>query len=203
MAMNSSPARIVRESIETPASRATGSRPCPRLPATASATCVTVHRIVASKSLLAPEFGRSVHFVRSVLLGAFSPVEGSSFVCESLPLARSLRFSHCPRERELLRAKPSSAFWRLRVAPLAERFPRFFAIVKMDRVVRENLVVLMALARQQHNISRARFFNRQMDGLCPVRFDHVFSDGFLHAYRDIADDLQRIFLPRVVARQNR
>src|SRR5208337_2003239 len=71
--------RSVRESIETPASRAVGSSPCPGSPATASATCVSVHRIVASIGWLSPGFGRSVHLVRKAHLCAFSPVEGSSF----------------------------------------------------------------------------------------------------------------------------
>src|SRR5271157_1253809 len=86
MATKSSPERSVRESIETPASRARGSSPCPGFPATASATCVSVHRIVASISWLSPGFGRSVHLVRKAHLCAFSPVEGSSFrlVCELL-----------------------------------------------------------------------------------------------------------------------
>src|ERR1700741_1171182 len=127
MAMNSSPARIVRESIETPASRATGSRPCPRLPATASATCVTVHRIVASKSLLAPEFGRSVHFVRSVLLGAFSPVEGSSFVCESLPLARSPPFLALPARA---RAFTCQTLFGLLAAPRTPARSALFALLR-------------------------------------------------------------------------
>src|SRR3974390_455920 len=77
MAMNSSPARSVRESIDTPATQAMASSPLPRLPATASATCVTVHRIVASIGWLSQGFVP----MPIALLRAFS--EGSSFVRHS------------------------------------------------------------------------------------------------------------------------
>src|SRR6516162_7435377 len=79
--MNSSPSRSVRESSDTPAIRAMGLSPCPAFPATASATCSIVHRIVASVRWLSQGFGRSVHLVRKALLGACSPVEGPSFIC--------------------------------------------------------------------------------------------------------------------------
>src|SRR5262249_55349662 len=101
MATNSSPARMVRESIETPASRATGSRPTPRLPATASATCVTVHRIVASENLPVSGFGRGLHLVRSARLGAFSPVRGSSLIYESLLWAATCCWCHARERRRL------------------------------------------------------------------------------------------------------
>ncbi len=73
------PAGRVTSNAGTPASRARGSSPCPGSPATALATCVSVHRIVASIGWLSPGFGRSVHLVRKAHLCAFSPVEGSSF----------------------------------------------------------------------------------------------------------------------------
>src|SRR4029077_8805483 len=52
MAMNSSPGRIVRESIETPASRATGSSAPPGLEPTAAAICAIVQSIRSSADLV-------------------------------------------------------------------------------------------------------------------------------------------------------
>src|ERR1700676_4988745 len=71
MAKNSSPVRSVRESIETPATRATGSSPVPALTPRAPATCAIVHRINASRGLL---------YADTPCIGLFSPCfEGSSF----------------------------------------------------------------------------------------------------------------------------
>src|SRR5580692_3563812 len=64
MATNSSPARTVRESIETPATQATGSSPAPALTPSAPATCAIVHRINASRGLLYADTPR---------IGLFSP----------------------------------------------------------------------------------------------------------------------------------
>src|SRR5206468_7486378 len=50
MAINSSPGRTERESIETPASRARGSSPAPVRATKTLATCAIVHRINASES---------------------------------------------------------------------------------------------------------------------------------------------------------
>src|ERR1700692_2759777 len=52
MAMNSSPGRTVRESIETPASRATGSSAPPGLEPTAAAICAIVQSIKSSADLV-------------------------------------------------------------------------------------------------------------------------------------------------------
>src|SRR5256885_1913013 len=49
MAMNSSPARIARESIDTPATQARALSPVPGRVPRASATCAIVHRISSSK----------------------------------------------------------------------------------------------------------------------------------------------------------
>src|SRR6516162_6737000 len=133
MATNSSPARIVRESIETPASRARGSRAGPRFPATASATCVTVHRIVASEHLLVSGFGRGVHLVRTALLGAFSPVEGSSLIYESFlwPVRRAGRFD--ARGPERITCPTCSAFWQLTLTA-DRRMPRELRAFKQGHV---------------------------------------------------------------------
>src|SRR5215469_16843585 len=87
-------------------------------------------------------------------------------------------------------------------APL-ERLPCFLTIVEVNRAVPENLVVLMALARQQHDVPRLGFFNCRMNGFPPVRFNQVLPTGLLHAHHDVADDLQGVLLARIVARQNR
>src|ERR1700688_1569196 len=52
MAMNSSPGRTVRESIETPASRAMGSSAPPGLEPTAAAICAIVQSIKSSADLV-------------------------------------------------------------------------------------------------------------------------------------------------------
>jgi len=43
----------------------------------------------------------------------------------------------------------------------------------------------------------------QPDGLFAVRLDHVFAVRFLQANHDVADDFERIFTLRIIARQNR
>src|SRR2546428_4789917 len=70
MAMNSSPARIVRESIDTPAAQAKGSSPAPARVPSAPATCAIVHRISSSKD---SSYSSILRF------GVFSTFEGSSF----------------------------------------------------------------------------------------------------------------------------
>src|SRR5580692_11904843 len=81
MATNSSPRRNVRESIETPATRARGSSPVPAPTPRAPATCAIVHRINASRGLLYADTPR---------IGLFSPYfEGSSFR-ELTPGSRAL-----------------------------------------------------------------------------------------------------------------
>src|SRR5271170_15826 len=208
MATNSSPARIVRESIETPASRAMGSTPSPRLPSTASATCVSVHRIISSKDLLFPSSGQGFFLVRTTaaLFCPFSPVEGSSFSASRYLWPAGPRLSS-RRDVSALRAKPcamvSCPARRRRVPTIVQCLCRHFAIVKVNRMVCEDLVVLVALACEQNHVSRARFFDRQVNGLRAVRLDHVFSAGLLHAHNNVADDLQRFLLPRVIACQDR
>ncbi len=78
--------------------------------------------------------------------------------------------------------------------------PAYFAIVKVNGAIRKNLVVLVAFACEQNDVSGARFFDGQADGLGAVRFDHVFAAGLLHADDDVADDFQRVFLAGIVAR---
>ena len=70
-------------------------------------------------------------------------------------------------------------------------------------MVGQDLVVFVALSCQEHHISRACFINRHRDGFAAVRLDHVFAAGLLHADDDVADDLERIFLARIVAGENR
>src|SRR5271166_858255 len=219
MAMNSSPARIVRESIETPASRAKGSIPCPLLPATASATCATVHRIVSSKGWLSLGFGRGLGLVRTTALFCpFSPVEGSSLFLRVTALARRpsslwrrvypagsgvkpLPHGHQPPhgDQSALRAKPFAAVRRCHVPAIAERFRCHFAIVKVNRVIRKNLVVLVSFAGQQNDVSLARFFNGQVDRFRAVGFDEIFPAGLLHTHHNVTDDFQGILLSRIVA----
>src|SRR5215469_4788756 len=101
-----------------------------------------------------------------------------------------------------LPAKPSTALWR-RISSIGQRLSRFFAIVKMNRVICKNLVVLVPLSCQQHDVSRARLFDRQPNGFRAVRFDHVLPTGPLHSHHNVTDDFQRVFLARIVAGQNR
>src|SRR4029077_7066432 len=67
MAMNNSPARIVRESIETPATRARGLSPAPSTASIGSETCRSIHRINSLKSW---RYEDTAH------VGAFSPFLG-------------------------------------------------------------------------------------------------------------------------------
>src|SRR6266566_3848678 len=86
MATNSSPARIARESIDTPASRARGSSPAPGRVPKAPATCAIVpHKLLKGLVLVQYRTARSVFnvlrapplvrpaFGRPVLPGARAP----------------------------------------------------------------------------------------------------------------------------------
>src|SRR5215475_11842679 len=87
-------------------------------------------------------------------------------------------------------ARPRWALWRLFVTAFAQHPPRLFAIVEMQRAVSQNLIVLVAFAREQHDIARSRLIHRQRDRLLPILLDKIFRVRFLQANDDVVDDLQ-------------
>src|SRR6266699_2895132 len=102
---------------------------------------------------------------------------------------------------------PSSATSLLALRPfkstLAQGAPCHIAIVKFERSVGENLIILMALSGQQHDVSVSGFLHGHADRLFPVRLDQIFAGGFLQPHNDIADDFQRVLAAGIVARKNR
>src|ERR1700722_20153590 len=114
---------------------------------------------------------------------------------------------HYPSE---LGAKLFAAATRLRsnlrrfvVAAFAQYAPCFFAIIKMQRSVGENLIVLMTFSREQNDVARARLIHRQRDRLLPVGLDEIFRVRLLQADNDVVDDLQRIFCSRIIVGEDR
>src|SRR5216684_9075818 len=89
--------------------------------------------------------------------------------------------------------------WRPFKTPFAQGAPRHFAVVKFERPVGDNLIILMAFSGQQHDVSAAGFLHGHADGLLPVRLDQVFAGGFLQSHDDVADNFQRVFAPRIIA----
>src|SRR6266481_401632 len=154
MAKNSSPARIVRESIETPATRARGSSPAPGAASIGSEICRSVHRINSSKSW---RYEDTAH------VGQFSPFEGSSLVRVTTARSASLPLSIKRATCQTLGRSPSGH--------IHARAARHFAIVKFQCAVGENLVILVTLPSQQQDVSGARFVHRQADGFLAVGLD--------------------------------
>src|SRR5579862_1683634 len=161
MAINSSPGRTVRESIDTPATPATGSRPAGTGTPSASATSATRH-------------------------GIRSPTGSASISSESSQDTKLLL---------LLRRLFRKAF-------AAQNLARLLTIVKLKRAIAQNLRVLVALARQQHDVSRARFVKRHPQRRLAILLDPVAPVYLLQSHHHVVDDAQRIFRARIVARQN-
>ena len=85
----------------------------------------------------------------------------------------------------------------------AQGSPRDVAIIKFESAVSENLIILMAFACEQNDISAARFVHCKADGFFTVGFDQIFSAGFLETHDDVADDFQGIFGAWIVTGQDR
>src|ERR1700730_980348 len=212
MAMNSSPGRTARESIETPASRATGSSAPPGLEPTAAAICAIVQSIKSSADLVCvqrpgialylpfwhPNVSRSAknRVLRVVL-----------FQCLRAWLTRAIRASGVPNHVAFLPKLPPSLAALSRggsilISPLYYCAASHFAIVKLERAIGKNLVIFVAFSGQQNNVAGASFIHRQPDGLLPIRLDNIFAAGFLHPDNDVANNFQRIFLARIVTGKN-
>src|SRR5215469_3215668 len=161
MAINSSPGRTVRESIETPANPAMGSSSAGAGTPSASAISATRHCIRSPTS--------------SALVSSASSQDTKLllFLCRLL-------------------GKPFAA----------QNLPRLLAIVELKRAIAQNLRVFVAFARQQHDVSRARFVKRHSQRRLTILLDPVVSVCFLQSHHHVVDDPQRIFPARVVTRQD-
>src|SRR5256714_7234720 len=82
----------------------------------------------------------------------------------------------------------------------AQDAPRHFAVVKFERLVGKNLIILVTLSGQQHDVSAAGFLQCHANGLFSVRLDQVFAGGFFQSPADVADDFPRGFPVPGVAR---
>src|SRR5260370_42295335 len=99
MAMNSSPARIERESIDTPATRAMGLSRVPGRVPKAPATCAIVHRISSSKDSSYPSTQRLVLFAKflGLLLSRGPPFASPRGVrTPAAPSLLSTQTARCP-----------------------------------------------------------------------------------------------------------
>src|ERR1700686_2383758 len=197
MAMNSSPGRIVRESIETPASRATGSSAPPGLEPTAAAICAIVQSIKSSADLVCVQkqaIAMYFSFWHPIVSGSAKNrvLRVVLFQCPRAWLTPITRASSVPNYRCTSRddyafllnhapilMQPYGRRW-IFITSLDQRGSRLFAIVKLQGAIGKNPVVLMAFSRQQNDVPRASFIHRQTNGLFAVRLDHISAGGFLH-----------------------
>src|ERR1700721_384565 len=141
MAINSAPGRTVRESIDTPAPLATGSRPAGIGTPSASATSATRHRIRSPT-------------------GSASISSASSQDTKLLLLLRRL----------------------FRKAFAAQNLARLLAIVKLKRAIAQNLRVLVAFTRQQHDVSRTRFVKGHSQRRLAILLDPVVPVSLLQSH---------------------
>src|SRR5215469_6978671 len=146
MATKSSSRATVRESIETPASRATESSPWGGVTPRERATSSTVHRIDSSRGWASRVWG---HLCFGELQSPALPVrktggrQGARTQVQH-PLHIKLEQLHCRAQlAERLISVPTPA----------QDPPRLFAVVKIDRAVAQDLVGLMPFARQQHDVA--------------------------------------------------
>src|SRR3984893_14167494 len=212
MAMNSSPGRTVRESIETRASRATGSSAPPGREPTAAAICAIVQSIKSSADLVCVQRPGIVLY-----LPFWHPnVSGSAknralrvvlFQCLRAWLTQVIRASSVPNCDAFLSNLAPMLIGPARcgrglISPLAQRAASHVAIVELQRAIGQNLVMLMAFSGQQHNVASAGFIHRQSNSFFAVRLNDIFAAGFLHPDNNVADDFQRIFLARIVTGKN-
>src|ERR1700743_2753620 len=79
----------------------------------------------------------------------------------------------------------AATFWRLVLTPFAHRAPRLFAIIKMQRAVGQNLIVLVALAREQHDVARPRLIHRQRNRFLSILLDQIFRVRLLQPDDDV------------------
>src|SRR5215472_7429776 len=75
---------------------------------------------------------------------------------------------------------------------------RDLPIIEGNRTAAQDLYLLMALARDQHDVSLAGFAKRNMNRLPPVRFGLESCSRTLQSHQRIIDDGQRIFTPRII-----
>src|ERR1700747_502936 len=87
----------------------------------------------------------------------------------------------------------------LRKSLAAQNLARLLAIVKLKRAIAQNLRVLVALARQQHDVSRARFVKRHSQRCLTILLDPVVPVYLLQSHHHVVDDAQGIFRARLVA----
>src|ERR1700730_7791381 len=190
MAMNSSPGRTARESIETPASRATGSSAPPGLEPTAAAICAIVQSIKSSADLVCvqrPGIALYLPFWHPNVSGSAKnrAVRVVLFQCLRPWLTQAIRASGVPNSDAFLSNLGPILIGPARcgrspISPLNQCASSHFAIVKLEGAVGKNLVILMAFSGQQHNIARPSFVHRQPDRFFAVRLDDIFAVGFLH-----------------------
>src|SRR5262249_40396576 len=96
-----------------------------------------------------------------------------------------------------LAARPVSTAGRVEPA-LAQLPLRHASIIPGKRAVGEDLVVLVSLPREQHDVAGAGLVEGQADGLLAVRLDEVPPVALLQSHYDVPDDLEGILLARVV-----
>src|SRR5215469_16976364 len=143
MATKSWPPATVRESIETPANRATGSRPPGGLTPSARATSSTVHRIESSRGWVSLVWGHP-----------------------RISVPYRYKQTEC---RQCLPASLATA--SVSIPALAQDSPRHGAVVKIDSAVAQHLVGFVPFAREQHDVAGARLIESEVNGLLPVRLD--------------------------------
>src|SRR5215469_10067313 len=88
------------------------------------------------------------------------------------------------------------------VSGVVEGLPSDFEIVKWNDTVTSLLILLMALAGNQHDIASLGFMNRQLNGFATIWFKGVTDTRTLKAGKRIVHDGNRILTTWIVARQD-
>src|ERR1051325_3889296 len=88
------------------------------------------------------------------------------------------------------------------LAPLRQRRPRHFLVVEMKNFAPDDLIILVSLARDQHQIPIARFGDCLIDRCGAIRELAIRLAGLLNYLLRVAKNLLRIFGARIVGSQD-
>ena len=90
----------------------------------------------------------------------------------------------------------------IRIRRARKRLARHRDIVERMRTFARDLHLLVAFAREQHDVAGARFRDRQRNRFAAVDFHAVFHAGPLQAHQRVIDDGPRIFAARIVGSEH-
>src|ERR1041385_9257553 len=86
--------------------------------------------------------------------------------------------------------------------PLSQRRPRYFLVVEMKRLASDDLIILVPLARDQHQITIARFGDRLVNRLGAIRDLAIRLPCLLNSFLSVAKNLFGILCARIAGGEN-